>query len=802
MKKPLLLFFILSIFFSSVINAAEFRSAKPVWPRGREKEMNLLVGFRTVIDTQSENDIILRIAGSGIYRIYVNGELCGAGPARGPRGYYRIDEWDITEGIKRGKNLIAVEAAGYNVNSYYLLDQPSFIQAEVISSGAILASTEGEGTNFDAVILKERVQKVQRYSFQRTFSEVYKLSPGFDAWRKEISAPYNKAACAVFPDKKLLPRRVPYPQLNKYPAVWNVSRGRMQPKKDKIKLWKNRSLTGIGPTFKGYRENELEVIPSIELQKLESVPAAEINRPFKWDEKIELADNSYHILDLGTNLTGFVGVKITCKKAARLLITFDEILSDGDVDFRRLDCVNIIDYTLSPGTYEIESFEPYTLRYLKFIALEGGLEIEYIYIRDYANPEAYNAHFSASDRRLNKLFDAGRETFRQNALDIFMDCPSRERAGWLCDSYFTARAALDLCGNTVIEKNFLENFLLPPKFDNLPDGMLPMCYPADHKNGRFIPNWSLWFILELEEYLQRSGDTEMVEALRTKVLNLLDYFKNFENGDGLLEKLESWVFVEWSKANDFVQDVNYPTNMLYAAALESTANIYGIPELKTKAESIRKEIGRQSYNGSFFIDNAIRNNGKLEVTNNRTEICQYFAFYFNIANPQDHKKLWDILLNKFGPRRKETKEFPEIYPANAFIGNVMRLELLSRYGFCQQILDESVDYYLYMADRTGTLWENIDTRASCNHGFASHIIHILYRDVLGIYNINRINKQIHLRFSDIDLEWCEGIIPLKEGNVELKWNKKENTIFYTVNVPAGYTIDVENISSSKLVRMP
>jgi alpha-L-rhamnosidase len=27
-----------------------------------------------------------------------------------------------------------------------------------------------------------------------------------------------------------------------------------------------------------------------------------------------------------------------------------------------------------------------------------------------------------------------------------------------------------------------------------------------------------------------------------------------------------------------------------------------------------------------------------------------------------------------------------------------------------------------MADKTGTLWEHADTYASCNHGFASHIL--------------------------------------------------------------------------------
>ena len=96
-------------------------------------------------------------------------------------------------------------------------------------------------------------------------------------------------------------------------------------------------------------------------------------------------------------------------------------------------------------------------------------------------------------------------------------------------------------------------------FANLPAGMLPMCYPADHYDGVFIPNRALWFVVQLEEYLARSGDRAAVEALRPKALALFDYFKRFENSEGLLEKLEGWVFVEWSAANEFVQDVNYST---------------------------------------------------------------------------------------------------------------------------------------------------------------------------------------------------------------------------------------------------
>ncbi|MHC4743542.1 MAG: hypothetical protein ACYS8Z_16635, partial [Planctomycetota bacterium] len=153
-------------------SAASFDSARAIWPEGREKEMNLSVGFRAVFDCPAGEGAVLRIAGSSLYRIYLNGEFAGHGPARGPHGHCRVDEWSL-KGVKTSGNVLAIEAAGYNVNSFYLLDQPSFVQAEVVSDGKVLASTAGDGAKFEAAILKQRLQKVQRYSFQRPFIEYY-----------------------------------------------------------------------------------------------------------------------------------------------------------------------------------------------------------------------------------------------------------------------------------------------------------------------------------------------------------------------------------------------------------------------------------------------------------------------------------------------------------------------------------------------------------------------------------------------------------------------------------------------------
>jgi alpha-L-rhamnosidase len=779
----------------------EFQKAKPVWLKGRETEMNLTVGFQAVFSSSNQENVTVKIAAATIYRLLLNGEFIGHGPARGPHGFYRVDEWPLAGKLDNGENIVAIEVAGYNSNSYYVLDQPSFCQAEIVNGKNIIAATGSANVPFEAFEIKSRVQKVQRFSFQRPFIEVYNLEENSDEWRNNPDALFSSGKTSLVENKALLARGVPYPRFSKRPAVSHVSSGKLEKRTDKIDYWEDRSLIKVGPNLKGFTKENLKVVVSEEYQNYKTVANKKIDKVLGPKDRLSLSNWDFHILDFGTNLSGFIGAKVVCKTPAKLMFTFDELLINDDVDFRRLGCVNVVTYNLSPGEYSLESFEPYTLRYLKLNCLQGECEISGVYLRDYAYPNIYQAQFASSDPDLNLLFETGRETFRQNTVDIFMDCPSRERAGWLCDSYFTARVAFDLSGETKVERNFYENYLLPPKFKNLPDGMLPMCYPADHYDGVFIPNWALWFVVQLEEYANRSGDQELVEALKPKVYNLFEYFKKFENNDGLLEKLESWVFVEWSAANKFVQDVNYPSNMLYAAALERAGRLYGDEGLLTKAQSINQTVLKQSYNGQFFVDNAMRENGVLNTTTNISEVCQYFSFYFGVASPTSHPELWEKLVHKFGPVREKQNNFPHVFKANAFVGNYLRLELLSQNGYTGQLLTESKDFFLQMAKRTGTFWENIDERASCNHGFASHVSHVLYRDALGILSLDTVNKNLKVRFTDIDLDWCEGRLPMSDGFAKLKWWKIHNKIFYTLDVPAGYNIEILNKSQQNVQRV-
>ena len=149
---------------------------------------------------------------------------------------------------------------------------------------------------------------------------------------------------------------------------------------------------------------------------------------------------------------------------------------------------------------------------------------------------------------------------------------------------------------------------------------------------------------------------------------------------------------------------------------------------------MRETVRRQSWTGEWFCDNAVRQkDGSLKLSGECTETCQYYAFFFKTATDESHPARWKRLVSEFGPGRYDPKDrtkllrHQEIWPSNAFIGNYLRLELLSRAGLGEQVVKEIRGYFDYMATRTGTLWEHDAPTASCCHGFASYVAVLLAR---------------------------------------------------------------------------
>ena len=687
-----------------------FIKAVPIWAKEKTDEINCSLYFETSIE--SNDKTILRIAGNNDYQVFINGIFCFYGPARAGRGYYRVDEIAIGEYLTKKENQIEILVSAYNIDNFCFLNEKGFVCVEFVCGEKVFGETGSD--SWSVREYTQKIRKTQRYSFQRPFAEVYD-------YRKSNEKRYLSVQKCE--DKKFIVREVPYPAFDREYINEIIHTGvanRIEPEE----YFHDRAIDKVGNGYiGGFAVNELDICSVWEAQKFSLSPS---------DTKINLLpqklfSGSYMRSAMLGERTGFIELDLVCKKDADIYLTFDEILSyDGKLDFTRLGCSNVVVYKLCGGqNYHLVTSQPYSLKYIDVICLDGEIELNRIgMIRlDFDKKNINKKLKDDTDADMRSIYDAAVETFRQNTVDIYMDCPSRERAGWLCDSFFTSRVEYLLTGKSAVEHAFLANFAMEDDYyKNIPDGMLPMCYPSEHAEEVFIPNWSMWYVLELNEYLTRTGDMEFVNEIKDKMYRLIEYFKRFENSDGLLEKLQSWVFIEWSRSNDLIQDINYPSNMLYYAFLNTIGKLYEDKSLIKKAETLKSTIREKCRCGVFFCDNSVYQNGVAILSGECTESCQYYAFFTGVADIDTDSELWNILVNDFGSKRKQTDKYPEIAFSNAFIGNYLRCELLMRNGLKEQLEKDIRGYFLGMAKHTGTLWEHDSVMASCNHGFASHVL--------------------------------------------------------------------------------
>lgn len=729
-----------------------------VWAEGQKNQMNRAFAFVLDLGKKQMGEICLSAA--SCYKVIADGKLMGFGPNRTAHGYARVAVYPFNA------QYITVEVQSHFVPNFCWVKREPFF-------ACVLKTESGKeyfAEDFNCFALSDRVQKVRRYSFQRGFCETYineKDRTALYFCKPQNAFPRVKTEKAELPH--LLPSETLNPALSEIFAEKVIDSGYCKTSPE-IAVYVDRTETLIGTVIEGFKRSEWQDFSTDEISRITYLSGA------------KSGDYAYETLDFSRIVTGIVEVEIIAGNAGEVFFAFDEILSDEKLKtikpFRG-GTANVFKWTVKKaGVYNLSAFEPYAFRYANVIT-SAGVKAN-VKVRAYENPEAGKMLFECDDKKIEQIMEAARHTFAHNAVDLLTDCPSRERAGWLSDSFFSSVAERVFTGDNKVERAFLQNYILADKSGH-PKGMIPRCYPADYyEEDGFIPNWSLWYILEIYKYFTQYGYDETVEKSRANVEGILNYFVDFENEFGVLEDLKGWIFVEWSAANnsDHINGINVPSNACYYASLLAAAKVYGIKGLKEKAEKVKDYLLKNAYVDGFFVDNLIRNEkGDIIPTENYTETCQYYMFFFKCADKHTHKELFDKMLNEYGKSDNSASGGnpvkKQLTPSNMIYGVYMRLELLMREQKRVELLNECVRYFYDMTQKTGTLWENNTASASCDHGFASYVsrfiiyalfgFDVLYPEKGGAKNGIKLNSEAVLPFKQktVNLSVVNNIVTVK-----------------------------------------
>lgn len=705
-----------------------FLKAKPIYPIGKRNEMNTFAAFSTTLNDIKDTSVY--ITASSFYQLWVNGKFVSFGPARTAKGYSRVDVISIEDYAVDGENKIVVLVSGYVCRSLSTVKQSSYLQAEIRKNGTVLRAT---GYDFEAYLPVQKVQKVRRYSMQRQFSEVWNFENGCN-----YCLPEYKADIEVLTEPLIaLDRRAAYPYYEDIMLNGVESKG---------KLVFDESLSYRSEPYSYKYTDSKEAFDESEI----------IYHPFEWVQRhdqiitssncsfpVEIGENEYAFLDFSKIETGFIKLQAYVEDDADIIIGMSEDVSGGKFQFNytNINMYAAVEVLAKKGEkLDFISFEPYVGRFFIVAVKKGKINFENFGIKTFMhNPNGVLVK-APEDEQLKSIFNGAVRTFNHNAVDIYMDCPSRERAGWLCDSYFTGKVEYVLYGTTQIEDAFLENYRLYKNDGTYPQGVIPMCYPSDpHANAEFrpqyIPQWTMWYILEVEDYINNRNHKNDAHLFKESIFGLLDFYNRYENSDGLLEDLPSWNFVEWSKANSWTKNVNYPTNFLYAQVLECVYKLFGDKKYFEKAENIRKKVIEKSFDGDRFYDHSLRNeNGELVLQKDCSEIAQYYAVLFGGFDINDKKflKLKSHIQNDYA---EGSKTFPsDMEPINAFIGVYLRLEALLKIEEYSLVIQDIRSFFGEMEKETGTLWECRQHHGSRDHGFASYALVAMLKALNGLKN--------------------------------------------------------------------
>ncbi len=812
-----------------------FLQARPIFLKDYDGAGNCQAGFARAVDDLGPlmpgEAILVYVTAGTSYRLYVNGRFAAHGPARTTENYLRVDAVDVSELVKAGRNIFAFEVFHcgnpYGEYSNDIARGKALLQAEIVrvrgnggnndNSAELIDATSPEWT---AIHLSQRVRRAERISHCRQSAENYRLNAGYFAWR---TAPElcRDAAAEVDCGYDYLPRYMAMPSFERASTGRVVEFGGAVVNKEKeiLEDWFCRNSPDY---FKVPMER-----PVLDYRRTEEIPAP-AGMCFRADGRGGMAvtgiapdATAFIHYDLGRLYLGFITVRVNTARPCVLDIVHRESYNFYDHKDEIAGGANpVTRLHLPAGRTEFTCFEPALVRYVKlYVRPEGSVDggrgsgnaddiydctgentpeiyIDRPEVIDYSTPDTEAGAFQCSNDDINRLYEAARRTLKLNTLDIFMDCPERERGGWLCDSLWTARAFSMFMGNTDVERAFIENFLLTPA-ESMWHAFFPECYPALKPNYDACPGlltWSFWLMLELCEYVERSGDIAFARAHEDRVKAFVDGSLELTGPSGLLENLP-WIFIDWSLANEYCRPISTAANALYARMLQELGKLYGRDEWVLKGRSMRSILrtvlagsDTEPRDISGFLPDALEfRDGRLRTCGSRSEAAQYTIIWSGLFDRKEMPRYFWRLIHTTGPAREYECD-THLGKAQLFIGLCIRLDMLAKLGEYDVMLRELQAIYMpQLREGPGTLWENLDViNTSRCHGFSAHAGVLLTRDILGLGEPDEVNKTVRIDPHPCGLRWARGVVNTSDGPVSLFWRLENGELKPQLSLPEGW----------------
>jgi len=704
----------------------------------------------------------LRVCADTRYRLWLNGQLLGHGPARSDPAWQYYDEYDIGRQLRPGQNVLAALVTHYGIGTCYSrLGRPGFLlQAEIVlAHGTTLTvATDGEWKSAPAPY----ETGYARMSIQLAYPEVFDARrepanwnlPGFDDsdWpNAEVLGPVGMA-----PWTTLMPRDIPLPY---YRAI---APARM------IQINAVSSSPPDSPSLTPAEvmERATRLQPAPPGSVTYTHPALFTVAPQSGDAGVSV------VLDFGREVSGFPLLVVRRGGGGRVDIGYSErIEADGTVNPNRWGgCgVHYADRLLMrPGYQRYEPLDHRAFRYLRLDFYDCPESVEMLVeMTTSGYPVAYRGDFQCADALLQRIWEVGRYTTELCMDDGFLDTPWRERGQWLADARVEALTAAYAFGDTALARKALLQY--PQSQDET--GWFRGLFPADPPFNAILPTFCCLWPVALWEYFLLTGDRSLLEAVWPNVERLVAALANARNEGGLLADLPGWIFVDWASLDTSGQST--AVNALAYDALHAAARIaraLGYPDrggdLQILAEDIKEAVNDLLWDNArgVYVDGIVHGERSSVVS----EQANVLAALVGVADARQTERILAALFAR--PRTVEM--VPIATPYFAFY----LLRLLFKQGRHEQALEYIRERWGRMLERGATtFWEQWEPHWSLCHAWSAGPTYDLMAEIAGIRPLQPGFEEFTVDLRPGPLSWLRSVVPTPYGDIAVAYHYRTET---------------------------
>lgn len=502
-----------------------------------------------------------------------------------------------------------------------------------------------------------------------------------------------------------------------------------------------------------------------------------------------------YIYDFGENNAGTLRLKIKGEKGQKISLQCGEQLVDGKLSYSNVnfypDGFSQRDIYYLKGEGE-EIFEPmFTYHGFRYVYVYGITEeqatedlLTYLVM---SSDLEKRGSFECSDEVANKIFEISQRSDISNFYYIQTDCPHREKNGWTGDASMSSEHIMLTLGAENSWREWLNNIRLTQKSDGQLPGIVPTGnWGYDWGNG---PAWdSIIFNLPYMAYKYR-GETKIIEENATAMLRYLEYVSRKRDEKGIvaigLGDLLPVVRNDGGRQSD--ASLGFTDSVMVLDMCRKGAEMFdaiNLPMHKAFAKKLEEEILEAIRNEYIDFDTF--------VVDKRYQTTQAMAIFYNVFTEDEKTKAFEVL--------KEIIKEDNYSITTGFLGIRVIFHVLSDFGeydlaYKMITKPEYPSYGYWVSKGETTLLENFKEYDeyfgnSKNHHFFGDVENWLMSCPGGIKVQNANEVIISPKFVNV-LSWCKASHKMKNGEIKVFWERKDDNIILKVEKIGDIKVDVK-----------